>query len=66
VDLKETPVLVACAGGDAHIPLAFVEQSAATLATFNAAVTKQIFPGNAHTVFPDEVHWLREQVAGWA
>jgi phospholipase/carboxylesterase len=64
-DLKKTPVLVACAESDAHIPLEFVEKSAFTLGTFNADVTKQIFRGSAHTVFPDEVAWLRQQVATW-
>jgi phospholipase/carboxylesterase len=65
-DLEQTPVLVACAENDAHIPLEFVEKSAVTLTSFNAAVTKQIFTGSAHTVFPDEVAWLRKQVADWA
>jgi phospholipase/carboxylesterase len=64
-DLKKTPVLVACAENDAHIPLEFVEQSAKTLLAGHADVTKQIFRGSAHTVFPEEVAWLREQVAAW-
>jgi phospholipase/carboxylesterase len=64
-DFMQTPTLVACAENDAHIPLEFVEKSAATLSSFNAAVTKQIFRGSAHTVFPEEVAWLREQVAAW-
>ena len=61
VDLKGTPVLVACADRDAHIPLDHVEHSATALAAFNAAVTRQIFPGHAHTVFPSEVDWLKTQ-----
>ena len=65
VDMQRTPVLVACAESDAHIPLEFVEQSAATLAANGADVTKQIFRGSAHTVFPEEVAWLRERVNAW-
>lgn len=63
VDLKRTPVLVACAESDAHIPLEFVEKSAATLEALNGDVTKQVYPGSAHTVFLDEVAWLRARVA---
>jgi len=61
-DLQRTPILLGCAEGDAHIPLAFVEQSATTLADLNANVTKQIYRGNAHTVFPQEITWLNEQL----
>ncbi|MDF3059650.1 MAG: hypothetical protein K0R17_3865, partial [Rariglobus sp.] len=34
------------------------------LSAFNADVTKHIFPGSAHTVYPVEVDWLRKQIAG--
>jgi phospholipase/carboxylesterase len=61
VDLRRTPVLIACAEADAHIPLEHVEHSAAALAAFNADVTKRVFPGSAHTVFPEEVTWLQKQ-----
>ena len=61
VDLKGTPVLVACAEHDAHIPLEHVEHSAVALAAFNADVTKLIFPGATHTVFAEEVAWLKKQ-----
>jgi predicted esterase len=64
-DLAKTPILVACAERDAHIPLEFVEKSAATLSELNAAVTKQIFPGGAHTIYAEEIVWLREQVSAW-
>jgi len=63
VDLGRTPVLLGCAERDAHIPLEHVEHSAAALAVFNADVTKHIFPGSAHTVFPVEIEWLKAQVA---
>lgn len=59
IDLQKTPVLIGCAERDAHIPLEHVEHSAAALGAFNASVTKQIFPGSAHTVFPAEIDWLK-------
>jgi phospholipase/carboxylesterase len=61
VDLQQTPVLIGCAERDAHIPLDHVEHSATALSAFNAEVTKHIFPGSAHTVFPIEVDWLKKQ-----
>lgn len=63
-DLNGLPVLLGCAERDAHIPLPFVEQSADVLAVMNADVTKQIFPGAAHTVFPEELAWINRQLAG--
>jgi predicted esterase len=63
VDLRGTPVLLGCAERDAHIPRSYVEGSAETLAQFGAVVTKQIFPGAAHMVFPEEIEWLRQQVS---
>ncbi len=65
IDLEKTPTLVACAEDDAHIPIEFVERSATVLARANADVAKQIFRGSAHTVFPEEIAWLREQVSMW-
>ena len=62
-DLLRTPVLLGCAERDAHIPLEHVEHSAAALAAFNADVTTHIFPGASHTVFAEELAWLREQAA---
>ena len=63
VDLRGTPMLLGCAERDPHIPLVHVEQSAETLARFGAVVTKQIFPGAAHMVFPEEIAWLKQQVS---
>jgi predicted esterase len=63
VDLLGTPVLLGCAEADAHIPLEHVEHSATALAAFNADVTKHIFPGSAHTVFPSEIDWLKTRSA---
>ncbi|HXQ82144.1 MAG TPA: dienelactone hydrolase family protein [Opitutaceae bacterium] len=57
-DLRGTPVLLGCAARDPHIPLEYVEQSAETLGRLGADVTKRIFPGGSHTVFPEEIEWL--------
>lgn len=64
-DLLGTPVLIACAERDPHIPLPFVEESAGILAASNAKLTKQIFRGGDHTVFPEEIDWLAERISGW-
>jgi predicted esterase len=64
-DLRGTPVLVGCAAGDLHIPRDYVEQSAETLSRLGATVTKQIFRGDDHTVFPEEINWLSQQIAAW-
>lgn len=61
-DLGGVPVLLGCAEHDAHIPLPFVEHSATVLADANAAVTKQIYPSAAHTVFPSEIDWIKAHV----
>ena len=58
-ELGGTPVLLGCAERDPHIPLEYVEQSAKTLSARGADVTKQVFPGASHTVFSEEVEWLR-------
>ena len=65
-DLQGTPVLIACAENDAHIPLPFVEESAEILATSGTDLTKQIFRGYDHTVFPEEIQWLGSQMEAWA
>ena len=62
-DLQGTPILLGCAERDPHIPIDFVERSATALAGMNAVVTKQIFPGSAHSVFPEEIAWIRVQLA---
>lgn len=59
-DLGRTPVLIGCAEHDAHIPLEHVEHSAAALSALNADVTKLVFPGSAHTVFPQEIDWMQK------
>jgi phospholipase/carboxylesterase len=62
-DLGRTPILLGCAESDAHIPLEHVEHSAGVLAGMNAEVTKQIYAGSAHTVFPQEIEWLNRQLS---
>lgn len=64
MDLHETPVLLACAEHDGHIPFAYVEHSHQILSRANATVTLQKYPGSAHTVFPEEIAWLEEQIRG--
>ena len=58
-DLQRTPVLLGCAELDAHIPVDYVERSAEMFSRLNADVTKQIFPGAAHAIFPAENDWLK-------
>ncbi|BET67320.1 dienelactone hydrolase family protein [Opitutales bacterium ASA1] len=57
--LEDVPVLLACAELDAHIPLAHVEAGERVLRAMGAQVVKQVFPGEAHTVFPESIEWLR-------
>lgn len=61
-DLQGTPVLLGCAERDPHIPLEHVEETAAILGQSNAALTKHIFPGASHSVFPEEIRWLRDRM----
>jgi len=57
-DLAQTPVLLACADEDAHIPAEYVEKSEEILSKANASVTRQRFPGNTHAIFPEEIEWI--------
>ncbi len=63
-DLAGTPILLGCAERDPHIPLEYVERSAEVLGALGAVVTKEIFPGAAHTLFPTEMAWMRQGLAG--
>jgi phospholipase/carboxylesterase len=63
-DLLRTPVLLACAELDAHIPIDYVERSAEIFSRYNADVTKHIFPGAAHAIFPAETEWLK-RISNW-
>jgi len=62
-ELQGTPVLLGCAEADPHIPVDYVEQSAALLESSGAQVSKQIYPGSDHSVFPEEIEWLQQQVS---
>lgn len=62
VRLGGVPVLLGCADQDAHIPAAFVDHSETLLAHFGATVTRQRYPGSAHTVFPDEIAWIKDHL----
>lgn len=64
-DLEGTPVLVACAERDPHIPLPFVQHSVEVLAKTGADLTTHIFPGGDHTVFSEEMAWLGRRLADW-
>lgn len=65
VDLQGLPVLLGCAADDPHIPRAHVERSATTLQECGAAVTRQLFSGSAHSVFPAELAWIDERLTAW-
>jgi Predicted esterase len=65
-NLQGTPVLVACAELDAHIPLGHVEQSVKVFRASGAEVTRQVYAGSAHTIFPEELSWLKTRVAALA
>ena len=65
LDLQAVPVLVACAERDPHIPLEFVKSSIATFKDMNADLTSHIFPGGDHTVFQQEIDWLRARMSAW-
>jgi len=62
VELGGVPVLLASAGFEAHIPKAYIEHSASILTGYGAKVTKHLFPGSAHTVFPEEISWLQARL----
>lgn len=61
--LPGLPVLLACAEDDAHIPCAHVDRTAEQFTASGAAVTRLVFPGAHHGLFPEELTWLRTQVA---
>jgi predicted esterase len=65
-DLCGTPVLIACAEYDAHIPIEYVEATALRFRASGAAVTHLTFAGDHHGVFPEEVAWLQKHVAALA
>lgn len=62
-DLRQTPVLIGCSEQDSHVPLEYVDKSAQFLKASNAALTTQIVPGHDHTIFDEEIVWLKNHIA---
>lgn len=54
-DLAGTPAFIGCSDVDFHIPVERVHETADILSTLGATVNKQIYPGMAHTIIPDEL-----------
>lgn len=63
VDLQQSPVLLGCAEHDAHIPEHFVDHSEHLLRAANASLTRLRFPGSTHSVFPEELDWMKQAIA---
>jgi predicted esterase len=59
-----TPVLLGCSDIDFHIPLASVEEAAATFTRMGAVVDKRIYKGMDHTVNDDEIEAVKALLAG--
>lgn len=57
-----TPAYFGCSDIDPHIPVERVNESAVVYEKMGADVTKQIFTGGGHTVFPEEIAYIRELV----
>jgi len=57
--LAGTPVLLGCDERDPHIPVARVEESAATLTKLSGDVTLRIYRGLGHSVNLEELEWVR-------
>jgi predicted esterase len=61
--LADMPVFLGCSDVDAHIPLARVEETAATMEALGGVVNMQIYPGMAHTIIQDEIDQARQIIA---
>ncbi|MGB3544166.1 alpha/beta hydrolase [Rubrivirga sp.] len=62
-DLAQTPVLLACAENDPHIPVARLRASADALRGLEAGVDLRVYPGSLHAIVDDQVVWLRDLAA---
>lgn len=60
--LEQTPVFLGCSDVDPHIPLERVNKTAGILKKLKADVTKNIYPGMAHTVNSDELSHINRMV----
>jgi phospholipase/carboxylesterase len=56
--LARTPVFLGCSDVDAHIPLARVQESTATLLRLGGDVTERIYPSLGHTTNKDEIDFV--------
>jgi phospholipase/carboxylesterase len=64
--LARTPVFLGCSDVDAHIPLARVRESTATLLRLGGDVTERIYPGLGHTTNNDEIDFVAAMLTGLA
>lgn len=62
-DLGGTPALLGCSEHDPHIPAARVRETGAALSAMGAVVTTLLYPGDSHTVTPEEVALARRLLA---
>jgi len=60
--LEHTPVFLGCSDIDPHIPVSRVHESASVFERMGGDVTEQIYPGGGHTVFPEEIRYIRQLV----
>lgn len=60
--LGGTPVFIGCSDVDFHIPVERVEETAVTLQTLGASVTKKIYPNMGHLIIPDELEQAQQIV----
>lgn len=61
--LDETPVFLGCSDVDPHIPVERVHDTARAFESLGADVTKQIYPGMAHTIIDDEIRRFQDMMS---
>lgn len=59
---EKTPVFLGCSDIDPHIPVSRVHESTTVFEQMGAAITEQIYPGGGHTVFPEEIQYIKRLV----
>ena len=60
---EKTPIFLGCSDIDPHIPVSRVHESTTIFEQMGAEVTQQIYPGGGHTVFPEEIQYIKRLVA---